>query len=428
MFSSIAVQNADDDDYLTGIKTEGNYQRDRQLNNNLLNPKTWFDPYESSFTASEHQEQLEMKAIKSSDLPSYRRPILSDDEQPIFSNVRGEVIKKPFPAYEHTTSDHLPTDGLLRSRVGQQIRVLDSIYISRWLKELIFKIENESEREPTTVTFQVDSDILVSLKKLSNAKTIEISMLDTLISSMISQTIVRRQESQDWAVFRGYCSDIAWVTVYVLSLCFIGYVLMDYNNNKQGRRRISRKRPSTFRNYVARFYYNVTSSLRNKICETSGMNIDDESDTDSDDQERRPSLNRSSFDPSSRSRFSPGHSCTSENCEMCQAAGPSNGAEASDMYTDDDSFSDDTDSEEFCPRCIANRELLHELQDGCRHCASKNAARRANMNAAGPNAGNLSSDDETDSADESRAYYGNEPSGSRFYGESSHANDFNDFP
>lgn len=221
LFSDIVVQDSDDD-YLTDIKIKANYQRDTIPDNKLSNAKAWFDPYEISFENIENHEELEISATQKPDLNSYP-PILTEDEQPVFSNVRGEIIENPFPKSRRTTSNDLKTEGFF-SAGRQQLCVLDSIYISRWLKELVLKIETESELEPTAVSFQMDSIMLNTLKELSTAKSLEITQLDSLIVNMISQTVITRKEVHDWTIFRGYCFDIAWVAVYVTSLCFIAYV------------------------------------------------------------------------------------------------------------------------------------------------------------------------------------------------------------
>lgn len=222
MLISDVVVHDTNDDYLIDIKIQPNYQRDTIPDNKLSNAKAWFDPYEMSLAAIETQNDLEMTDTQNPDLASYP-PILDEDDQPYFSNVRGEIIEKTLPTSQRTSSNDFKTEGLF-SAGRQQICVLDSIYISRWLKELIFKIETESELEPSAVSFQLDSIMLDTLKELSTAKSLEITQLDSLICNMISQTVITRKETHDWTLFRGYCFDIAWVSVYVTSLCFIAYM------------------------------------------------------------------------------------------------------------------------------------------------------------------------------------------------------------
>ncbi|XP_042901196.1 uncharacterized protein [Parasteatoda tepidariorum] len=183
-----------EDDY-SNIKTSGSKmkakigdierEKRKEIVKNYLEtlPKTqndWVDPYDMS-------------------LPSQESKDMDNEYKPVFSDISGEVIGLNAMSKDNTEIV-IKDSGKLFHNPKHQLCVLDSIYISRWLKMLILKIETDSFFKPSALVIPLNSDSLSELKTIST-KTLNIGELDELVSNLISKTTVTSKETYDWANF-----------------------------------------------------------------------------------------------------------------------------------------------------------------------------------------------------------------------------------
>ncbi|GBM10129.1 hypothetical protein AVEN_258737-1 [Araneus ventricosus] len=168
----------------------------------------------------ENQIEPNNELNEQTEVPQFSPPELDSDEKPTFSDIRGDIIDERIYIPDETTLniDIEPGGSFTK---GRQICVLDSIYISRWLKKLVLKIEKESNLVPSAMNFPIDPIMFNNLKELSTAKSLEISQLDELICKMIDQSSIIRIEDFDWTILSDYAKDLVWpITIFmVLTVC-----------------------------------------------------------------------------------------------------------------------------------------------------------------------------------------------------------------
>ncbi|KAF8785076.1 putative transmembrane protein ORF57 like protein [Argiope bruennichi] len=155
-------------------------------------------------------------------------------EEPYYSTVRRDITdekmdnpeearhlidKKVYIPDKVTFNSDKEIDG--RFGEGRQMCILDGIYISRWLKKLVLKIEKNPKLIPSTINFPIDSIVINNLRELANAKSVELSQLDEFMSKMIDQSFVVTMEEFDWNAFADYIKEILRpITIFlVLAIC-----------------------------------------------------------------------------------------------------------------------------------------------------------------------------------------------------------------
>lgn len=167
-------------------------------------------------------DQIDLKDPSSITKPT---PLeLSNDEKPVFSDIKGDVIGEKM----YSADDSDDTDKEIRGLFGkhQHISVLDSIYISRWLKKLISKIETETYEElPGGVLFPMDSVKFEVLKELSTAKSFEISHLDELMCAIIDGSNLVHKKASDWTVYMDCARDLMWPFILAVIMASCIYTL-----------------------------------------------------------------------------------------------------------------------------------------------------------------------------------------------------------
>ncbi|GFT95295.1 uncharacterized protein NPIL_386901 [Nephila pilipes] len=166
-------------------------------------------------------DELTDKLVDNNSKPKPIPPVLDNDEKPIFSDIRGDIIgEKMYTADD--SPNNKESKGIFANN-RQQISVLDSIYVSRWLKKLILKIEKEAGDEiPGGVHFPMDSVKLNNLRELSTAKSLEISQLDDLMCNLIDGSILIPKEVFDWTVYIDYARDLMWPLILAaITLAFL---------------------------------------------------------------------------------------------------------------------------------------------------------------------------------------------------------------
>ncbi|GIY28772.1 chloride channel CLIC-like protein 1 [Caerostris darwini] len=155
----------------------------------------------------------------------YSGPLELDiDERPIFSDIKGaEIREKPYTTDDKLVNVNKETFGSFSKR-PPQISILDSIYLARWMKKLVMKVE-QSNLVPSGINFPLDTVGLNNLKELAAAKSIEISELDDLICSMIDQSTVTTEEKFDWSMYTDFAKDLMWPVVVAMSAAVCAYVI-----------------------------------------------------------------------------------------------------------------------------------------------------------------------------------------------------------
>ncbi|KAG8196793.1 hypothetical protein JTE90_027514 [Oedothorax gibbosus] len=261
VFSSIQTQEslADTDElsiHLSEINMEHlQPERRKKIMEKYLDslPKVehWIDPYDmigSSLKDIKREMKIEDPELIATETISRetisntltessnpKRPA-PDPKSPRTDSKKTDSKKPATDPKKLTTNTKIPeagfcnaeTDSCKASAIPNEQKVfctLDSIYVTRWIRRLLNRIEKESDNESSTISFSLDTTTLESLKEMSNAKLFEISTFDDIISNLLSQATITTKEPFTWYRTFVYYSDTLWVILCGLSICGIAYVI-----------------------------------------------------------------------------------------------------------------------------------------------------------------------------------------------------------
>ncbi|XP_035218504.1 chloride channel CLIC-like protein 1 [Stegodyphus dumicola] len=229
-------------------------QRRREIAENYLKDlekgkEHWVDPYDM-LNYPDHQivttEQRHVanfdskmkegvvapfKQIYSTSLPVKNEVYMDNDMKPMFSDIKGEVIgSNKFVSDGSTFPNNFKESTRISDGDKLETCILDSIYISRWIKKLIHKVEREasSESEINYFTFQMNKDFVDRLQKMLLSKTFDVGDLDAVISDFVSKAVITSEKEKEYLAVITYLIPFIWMFASISIILIVSYVILQW--------------------------------------------------------------------------------------------------------------------------------------------------------------------------------------------------------
>ncbi|KFM82691.1 Chloride channel CLIC-like protein 1, partial [Stegodyphus mimosarum] len=172
-----------------------------------------------------------LKQIYSTSLPIKNEVYMDNDMKPMFSDIKGEVIgSNKFVNVGSTFPNNLKESVKISDGDKPETCILDSIYISRWIKKLIHKIEREttSESEINYFTFQMNKDFVDRLQKMLLSKSFDVGDLDTVITDFISKAVITSEKEKGYLAVITYLIPFIWMFASISIILIVSYVILQW--------------------------------------------------------------------------------------------------------------------------------------------------------------------------------------------------------